>query len=180
MHETYPALFAPITWPDGPIHVQFEIGAPPSEHLISNVNAVPCTRAGQWIVIQLADGSWEIPGGTVEENEAPYDALVREVLEEAGARVQSAQYLGALKMHSLAEQPFRPHLPHPISYRAVYLCQVELVGPPQIPESGGEQVVAVQPLSLAEAVARFEQIERFDLADLYRYAAGQHSTGTMV
>lgn len=173
MANQYPALFAPVTWPNGPVRVQFEVGAPPPAHLISNVNAVPWTSEGLWVVIQLNDGTWEIPGGTVEAGETPQHALARELLEEAGARIEWAQYLGALKMHSLAEQPFRPHLPHPVAYRAVYRCRVELIGPPQIPERGGEQVASVHQLSLAEVVDRFHRMERLELADLYRYAAGE-------
>ena len=173
MANQYPSLFAPVTWADGPVRVQFEVGAPPPANLISNVNAVPWTSEGQWVVIQLNDGAWEIPGGTVEAGETPRDALVREVLEEAGARIESMQYVGAWKMHSLAERPFRPHLPHPVAYRAVYRCRVELIGPPQVPEWGGEQVASVHQLSLVEVVERFHRMGRLELADLYRYASGQ-------
>ena len=68
--EKYPNLFKEVVWPSGPTSVQFETGDPPPEELISNINAVPTTNNGQWVVIQLDDGKWEIPGGTVEAGAA--------------------------------------------------------------------------------------------------------------
>jgi 8-oxo-dGTP diphosphatase len=35
-----------------------------------------------------AAGRWELPGGKVDEDESPADALVREVAEELGCRVR--------------------------------------------------------------------------------------------
>ena len=169
----YPLLFQPMIWPSGPTVVQFEIGPPPPAHLISNVNAVPVTSDGQWVVIQLASGEWEIPGGTVEPDEQPLAALQRELLEEAGAQILKATYIGALRMESQAEKPFRPHLPHPVAYRAVYLCEVALVSPPQIPLADGEQIAVVKACTLAEAMACFTSIGRGELAELYRFAAAQ-------
>ena len=183
MKERYKALYDKIIWPSGPTEVQFETGPPPPQNLISNVNAVPLTANGRWILIQFDDGTWDIPGGTVEADEKPMDALARELLEEAGAKLLTADYIGTWQMHSFADKPYRPHLSHPITYRVVYRCKVELVSQPQIPETGGKNVVAVDAVSLTEVVARFASIDRHDLAELYQFAAdtspgtGRHLIG---
>jgi hypothetical protein len=52
--SNYAALFRKVTWPHGPLEVEFESGeTPPAEALISNINAVPFTGPDQWVVIQL-------------------------------------------------------------------------------------------------------------------------------
>ena len=171
MSENYPTLFCEMVWPDGPTSVQFVSDEPPLEDLISNINAVPVTADGRWVVIKSENGTYEIPGGTVEAGEEPLCALERELMEEAGAVLRSKEYIGAWRMQSHAEKPFRSHLPHPVAYRVVYRCEVALVRAPQIPEEEGEMVVDVMALSLDDAAKCFEAMERFELAELYRFAA---------
>lgn len=40
---------------------------------------------------------WEVPGGKLEPEETPEEALVREVFEESGATIENLRYIGAYR-----------------------------------------------------------------------------------
>jgi 8-oxo-dGTP pyrophosphatase MutT (NUDIX family) len=142
---------------------------PPPDRLIANVNIVP--RAGaHWIMLRLQDGSWEMPGGTLEPDEVYLETARRELKEEAGAELISFRPFGAWHCYSMADRPYRPHLPFPEYYRLAGLGEVELVGQPENP-AGAEQVAVVERVSLSAAVARFSALQRYDMAELYQLAA---------
>ncbi len=154
----------------GTVSARFaRLDVPPSDALISNVNVVPFVGE-QVVIIRLKDGSYEVPGGTREPGEAYLETARRELIEEAGARLISYVPFGAWKCHSTSVRPYRPHLPHPDFYRLAGYGEVELIAPPTNP-ADGEQVAAVQVLTVDEAAAQFTASERPDLADLYRLAA---------
>jgi 8-oxo-dGTP diphosphatase len=166
----FPHLFQEVIWPWGPTRARFELmKRAPVKELISNINLVPCV-GDQWIVLRLQDGSWEIPGGTLEPGENDLDTLSRELMEEAGARLVSFHLIGAWHCHSLADQPYRPHLPFPEHYRVVGWGEIEIVQPPKVPPEG-EEVSLVARLPIDVAVTRFTALERHDLAELYQLAA---------
>lgn len=163
----FPDLFAPATW--GPVSGTFRrIDDAPCDSAVANVNVVPYTAAG-WVVLVLADGRTEVPGGTREPGESIEATLRRELLEEAGARLESFTPFGVWDCVSTAEAPYRPHLPHPRFQRLVGVGRVDLVTKPTIGD--GEDVVDVQTVSLEEAQGRFRAVGRGDLADLYGLAA---------
>jgi ADP-ribose pyrophosphatase YjhB (NUDIX family) len=66
-------------------------------HLVSATGIV-FDHDGRVLVIRRADdGSWVPPGGMVELDEAPADAVAREVAEETGVRVAAVELSGVYK-----------------------------------------------------------------------------------
>jgi ribosomal protein S18 acetylase RimI-like enzyme len=173
LRSEFPELFVPARW--GPVEATFVLSqALPSLALIGNVNLVPFV-GNDVAVLRLADGRPELPGGTLEPGEEYLDALRRELLEEAGARLGSFAVLGAWACRSAAPEPYRPHLPHPEFFRLVGYGDVALVGQPTNPQHG-EYVVAVDVFPVMEAAALFRHWQRPDLAALY-VLAGRHRHG---
>jgi len=170
LEDEYPHLFCEVLWEWGPIHAKFKkLDTEPSHHLIANVNLVPRVGDG-WVILRHENGDWDIPGGTLEPGETYMDALRRELLEEVGATLRSFQILGAWHCVSLAERPYRPHMPFPEFYRLVGYGQVDIIASPTNPPDG-EQIAAVECTSLKQAIANFNSCHRDDLAELYQYAS---------
>lgn len=166
----FPHLFRETYWSWGQTLARFELfpEAGPPDEMIANVNLVSkCARG--WLMLRLADGSWEVPGGTLEPGENYRQAMRRELHEEAGAEIKSYRLFGGWRCLSQAEKPYRPHLPFPEYYRVVALGEVLLRGAPRNPLNG-EQVVAVECVTLEKAMRRFTDQGREELAELYALA----------
>jgi len=112
------------------------------------------------LVRERSDGRWTLPGGWVDVNDAPSEAVVREIREESGFEAR------AVKLAALVDKNRHPHPPgvHHI-YKLMFLC--ELTGGAA---RGGTETDAVDffavgalpPLSTGRILA--PQIER-----LYRH-----------
>ncbi|HET7627669.1 MAG TPA: hypothetical protein VFK44_04685 [Bacillales bacterium] len=83
--------------------------------------------------------------------------------------MKSFELIGQFDCTSTADQPYKPHIPHPHFVRLVGVGEVDLVAEPSNPEDG-EQVIAVEKVRLDEAVRRFEAEDRQDIAELYKLA----------
>jgi 8-oxo-dGTP diphosphatase len=162
----FPALCTSIHW--GIIEAEFRLNEIVDEKLVSNISIIPFV-GDQCVVFQLDNGDWELPGGTIEAGEHYMDGLKRELMEELGAEMRSYQIFGQFYCTSGALEPYRPHIPHPNFVRIIGYGDVELVGDPLNPEDG-EQVVAVEVVEVDEAIRRFQEQNRYDIAEMYKLA----------
>jgi len=71
------------------------------------------------LVRERSDGKWTLPGGWVDVNDAPAEAVVREIFEESGYRAR------AIKLAALVDRNRHPHPPsiHHI-YKLFFLCEL--------------------------------------------------------
>ena len=71
------------------------------------------------LVRERSDGRWTLPGGWVDVNDSPAQAVEREILEESGYRAR------AVKLAALVDKNRHPHPPgvHHI-YKLMFLCEL--------------------------------------------------------
>ncbi|RIX53677.1 NUDIX domain-containing protein [Paenibacillus nanensis] len=165
-NEKYPTLANTIIW--GPVHANFRLNDSVDETIVSNVTIIPFV-GDKYVIFQVENGNWELPGGTLEAGENYTNALKREMLEELGGELIDYHIFGQFDCISTAEKPYKPHIPHPKFVRVVGYGEVKLVSKPLNPE-GGEQVIAVKVVEIEEAVRILEGNNRYDIAELYKLA----------
>lgn len=72
--------------------------------------------------------TWNLIGGTIEEEETPEDALIREIQEESNMKVLSFKPIGYQKVTEEGKEKY--------GYQLRYLCEVEPFGPFEIDPAG--------------------------------------------
>lgn len=164
--KDFPTLSESIEW--GLVKAKFNFTDTVDEGLVSNVSIIPYI-GDKYVIFQIDNGKWELPGGTLEVGESYMDALRREVMEELGGDLITYEVFGQFDCESSVEKPYKPHISHPKFIRIVGYGEVKLVGKPLNPV-GGEQVIAVETVGIEEAINRFKEIDRHDIAELYRLA----------
>lgn len=76
------------------------------------------------LVRESCDGLWTLPGGWVDVNESPSEAVVRETLEESGYQCRAAKLL------ALYDKNKHDHPPSPYHvYKLIFLCDLLGGGP---------------------------------------------------
>jgi ADP-ribose pyrophosphatase YjhB (NUDIX family) len=127
-----------------------------------DVRGVVFRQGALLFVKEPDDGLWSLPGGWADVGESPSEAVVREVLEEAGYATR------AVKLLALYDRKKHPHPPYPHhAYKLFIRC--ELLG--QVPAGSVETEArffeedAIPELSLTRVTP--EQIAR--LFEHYRH-----------
>lgn len=90
----------------------------------------------QILLIRLRYRDWDIPGGIIDPGETPEEAAVREVWEEARARVEVIEMLGTQEIELFGPKPERYRWAYPLNVQIYYLCRLlELAPFEENPES---------------------------------------------
>lgn len=100
------------------------------------------------LVRERSDGAWTLPGGWVDINDAPSEAVAREIYEESGYRAKPT------KLAMLVDKDRHPHPPsiHHI-YKLFFLCEL----------TGGA----------AKVSSETDGVEFFPVSSLPRLSAGR-------
>ena len=89
------------------------------------------------LLCNIGDRGWCIPSGRVEPNETSLEAVKREAKEEAGAEIDSVQYIGCYKICEKGE----------VRWADVYVANVAGLGEISMPEESlGRQFVSREDL----------------------------------
>ncbi len=152
----FPDLFRDESVQYADSRVRFTTAVAPDE-LVSRLHLVAVTGGTKIVVCRSVQGWRFLPGGTREPGESLLSLARRELMEEAGARLEGElRFFAAHVADSARDKPFRPHLPHPRTYWAYAVTEAEIACPPTNPPDG-EQVVEVLTLPAARAAAFIEQ-----------------------
>jgi ADP-ribose pyrophosphatase YjhB (NUDIX family) len=93
------------------------------------------------LVRERSDGRWTLPGGWVDVNDAPSDAVAREIHEESGYTAR------AVKLAALVDKNRHPHPPgvHHI-YKLFFVCELTGGAPATSNETDAVEFFPVQSL----------------------------------
>ncbi|NNH69028.1 NUDIX domain-containing protein [Nocardia uniformis] len=148
---------------------------PPPDELITNIHVV-CFVDDRIVLCRDDRDAWLVPGGTREAGEAIEDCVIRELREEAGARLAGPlRWLGAHYATSDRPTPYREWQPHP--HKAWLWCSAEVVlgGAPTNPDDA-EQILEVRAWPFDEAI-RLAATDGAHMAELLGLAAELRGAG---
>lgn len=71
------------------------------------------------LVKEISDGCWTLPGGWVDVNESPAEAVIRETFEETGYIVKALKLVALWDKHKHGHPPQIPH-----AFKAMFICDI--------------------------------------------------------
>ena len=71
------------------------------------------------MVKERTDNLWSLPGGWIDINESPSEAVVREIHEESGFLTRAIKLMALFDKH---KHPHPPQLPH--TYKLFFICEL--------------------------------------------------------
>jgi 8-oxo-dGTP pyrophosphatase MutT (NUDIX family) len=83
----------------------------------------------QVLLTRLRDRDWDITGGVIDPGETPEQAAVREVWEEASAKVEITELIGFQELEAFFPKPAEYRWPYPIQYQVYFRCRLVELGP---------------------------------------------------
>ncbi len=128
MDEDLAAFLAPMTafaeemvaWPTGAMRLAcYLTESSPPRRYVTSARAV-VTDGDRVLVVQDPTNEHIMPGGRLEPNETPEDALRREMLEETGWSLSSFRPIGILHFHHTNPAPEGWTYPYPDFLQIVY------------------------------------------------------------
>ena len=113
-------------WGPVPLEITYYRGNEPAPRAyVSSVRAM-VFRDRSVLVVKEANGHlYTVPGGRVEEGEAPIETLRREVLEETGWTLLRAELFGFMHLHHVGPKPERYEYPYPDFTWPIYLAEAD-------------------------------------------------------
>ncbi len=86
-------------------------------------------NADNILLIRLKKRGWDIPGGRIDPGETPAQAALREVHEEACARVQVEELIGIQEVELFGPKPDGQRWPYPVTTQIFFKCRLETLEP---------------------------------------------------
>ena len=111
-------------WQDGLIRLRVSSYlsdlVPPRDYITSARCLI--IRGNKILVQRDQSGAHVLPGGRLDPDETPEEAMRREVLEETGWNVGLAALLGFMRFHHLTPRPTEYTFPYPDFIQVVYVA----------------------------------------------------------
>ncbi len=96
----------------------------PDIKYVTSVHGV-CIRENKVMLVDVASRGFDLPGGHLEENELPEEALIRECMEEGYVKCDQISLIGIIEVNHEENPLFNPNGKYPlIGYQLFYRTNI--------------------------------------------------------